>query len=73
MDGSFLEWICTYFHKNYYDLNPFCCVLWGAFYEYLDPQWFCMSVMFVQEEDPCLGIALNTKETLPNFLENVLC
>ena len=29
--------------------------------------------LFVQGDDPYLGIVLNTEETLPNFKENVLC
>ena len=44
-------------------------MLWDVFWECLESPviWVCM--LFVQGEDPYLRIVLNTKETLPDFLE----
>ena len=54
------------FHHYEFVLNPYivCC---GVHFENAwIPNNFVLE-LFVQVEDPYLGIVLNTKETLPNF------
>ena len=55
-----------YFHMYEYVLNSYAVLRILGF-----PMVLCV-YLFVQGEDPYLGIVLNTKETLPNFKENVL-
>ena len=46
------------------------CVLWGAFWECLDPQWIECVCLYVKEECPYLGVVLNIKEILSNFFSD---
>ena len=43
----------------------------GCILRCLDPNG-CVYMLFIQGEDPYLGIDLITKEALPDFLGNVL-